>query len=180
MAEQHIPLARLERIPFDRERWTATAIERPAAVLLESGERIIILLARNSESIEGRLHLCAVQMVEVPRGLYLFVLKLLGRVLPMRLPDEYRFNAVVLGAGDDGTHVAEVAGFSLARSPAPFPVRQLTRGKYRRLIRASGRELHAAIVALFADSFPSRRLRIARPLLRAFRRLTRMHRLTPS
>src|SRR5258707_280944 len=92
------PVTRPQRqlVPFDHDKWIATAIEKPALVLICSSGQIGVLLAKDLITEKNRIVLHAVQWTCIPLGFRLWWMKLRSRYGTVHLPDEWLFNTVSL------------------------------------------------------------------------------------
>ncbi|MFI5381581.1 MAG: hypothetical protein ACHRHE_19975 [Tepidisphaerales bacterium] len=144
---------------FDRRRWTATNVRNPALALIDKQQHLGIILARDMEEDSQGIHMRSVTWVRIPQGWGLAVLRFRARFRPVRLPDEWLFNDLVLTQASDGMYIARLG--SVARhplvlptpSPKPYPVKPLTSAQYWSLAEVPGRLLRARVVAMFPAQF---------------------------
>jgi hypothetical protein len=156
MGESATTLVRPE-VAFDSELWTATAVHRPMAALIDTRPWIGVLLAKDFEADANGTVLRAAQWVRLPRGWRWMAVKYLATFRAVRLPREWRFNEVRLTTAADGSFVARLDDDPrwgrVLPSPrsVPYPTRELTGRQYLRLTKASGRRLRGQVVSLFAE-----------------------------
>jgi hypothetical protein len=157
--------------PFDHRKWTATAIEKPAIVLIDAQSYIGLLLARDATNVDEHelpVILEGVHWIRIPVGLRLAWLKWRSRVRKCRLPDEWLFNEVHL-YDHNGAFVADIAPktkdglFLPYPSRTPYPLRELTHGQYDQLARSGGRQLHQHVTTIF-PCLADKKLAGAKPL----------------
>jgi hypothetical protein len=146
MHPQTQPKATLDAVDYDR--LTEIAVLNPSITLLATAPSLEFLLSKDTNVEQHLVHLRGSRLIRIPLGRTLAMLRLLGGIFRLRLPDEFEFCDVeIRTAGEkvavyaDGTFLRKLAG--------PSQMIPLTGNEYYMLIKAPGRDLHDWIAKNF-------------------------------
>jgi len=124
-------------------------IINPSIFLMDSDNRLKILLSRDTLIEPQAIHLRGVRLIEIPLGWRLALIRVASRFCKVRLPDELEFRALDIEQGQFLRWYRRATWLS-DKSTIPSLLVQLTGAEYMFLSETSGRTLRRWVTERFS------------------------------